>query len=58
MSNWIIALLASIAAATWLYTVLQRKTGNNTKSSLIAAGIAGVLLFALMLVILGFIFSN
>ncbi len=58
MSNWIIAFLVAIAATTWLYSALMRRTGNNTKSSLVAAGIAGVLLFLLMLIVLGFVFSK
>lgn len=55
MAPWIIALLFAIGASAWIYTKIMRTTGNNTKSSLITAGLSGLLLFFLVLVIVTFI---
>jgi hypothetical protein len=54
MSYWIIAGLAAIGIATWLYIKVLRSTGNNTKSSLIVAAISGLLLFFLLWLALAF----
>ena len=32
-------------AATWIYTKFQRYSGNNTKQSAMAAGVAAVFIF-------------
>jgi len=53
MSNGIIAFIASIAASAWLYAKLMRSTGNNTRSSIIGAAIAGVFLFIILFFVLG-----
>lgn len=45
MSNGLISLFIAVSASTWIYTKLQRSTGNNTKSSATASAIAGGLIF-------------
>jgi hypothetical protein len=45
MSAGLISLMFTVGAATWIYTKLQRISGNNTKQSLIAASIAGAMMF-------------
>lgn len=55
MSYGVIAFLVAIGAATWIYTKLMRYTGGNTKSAVIAAAVSGVLIFALVLIISGFL---
>ncbi len=45
MSNFVIALLLSIGTSAWLYTKFLRKTGNNTKTSIIATAIGGIFIF-------------
>lgn len=48
----VVAFFFAAGAATWIYTKLSRSTGGNTKNSLIASGILGVLAFVVMLIIL------
>jgi hypothetical protein len=45
MSNFVIALLLAIGTSAWLYTKFLRKTGNNTKTSIIATAIGGIFIF-------------
>ncbi len=40
MSNLMIGLLVALSAAVWVYSKVARRTGGNTRSSLIVAGIA------------------
>jgi hypothetical protein len=55
MSAWLVSLMVSVGASTWLYTKLQKNSGNNTQRSLIASAIAGVIFFIIMLSILSLI---
>lgn len=55
MSNGVIAFMLAIGASAWIYAKLMRTTGGNTKSALTGAGISGVLLFVLTLIVLSFI---
>jgi hypothetical protein len=56
MSKFVIALLFSLGAGTWIYTKLQRYSGNNTKQSLIGSLVAGVFLFIVLFVVQGMIY--
>jgi hypothetical protein len=48
MSPSLLSIFITISACTWLYTKLQKYSGNNTKQSTIAiAFIAAVLFFVL-----------
>jgi len=55
MSNGIVALLLGIGVTTWVYNKLMNNTGGNTKSSLIAASMIGVVAFVVMLLIMNMI---
>ena len=55
MSNFLIALLFSLGAATWIYSKMMNRTGGNTKDSLISAGVSAVAIFIFILVVLGFV---
>jgi hypothetical protein len=55
MSAGIISLLFSVGAGTWVYTKFQRTTGNNTKTSVIAAVVAGLMIFFVMYSVLNMI---
>lgn len=55
MSNFLIAFLFGIGAATWIYSKIYNRTGGNNTSALTTAGLGGFLLFLLMLTILSFI---
>lgn len=48
MSNGIIAFLISVGFATWVYAKFQRQTGNNTQTSLIAAGASALVVFLIL----------
>lgn len=45
MGPGIISFMFAIGSATWLYTKLQKYSGNNTKQSAIAAGAAFLAIF-------------
>ena len=46
-----IGFLAGISVATWVYNWSMRRTGNNTKNSLVTAGIAGLFAFVIFLTV-------
>jgi hypothetical protein len=56
MSPVVVSLLFSGGATTWIYTKFQRYSGNNTKQSIIAAGVAGLVIFIIFFTILNMIF--
>ncbi len=45
MGPFLVSFLFSAGAATWIYAKFQRSSGNNTKQSAMAAGIAGLFIF-------------
>lgn len=47
MGSVIIALLLAVGAATWIYAKFMRTTGSNSRTSLVAAGVAGIFIFLL-----------
>jgi len=47
----------SAGASTWIYTKFQRTSGNNTKQSAMAAGIAGLFIFIVFFYITNSIFK-
>jgi hypothetical protein len=55
-SNVTVALLFGIGAGAWIYAKMYRQSGGDSKSALLVAGIAGFLLFVLVLLVLGMIF--
>jgi biotin transporter BioY len=48
-----IGFLVGISAAAWVYSKTMRRTGNNTQSSLILAGLAGFIVFVMVWIIAG-----
>ena len=57
MANSLVAFLAAVGTATWLYTLFMRRTGGNTKSSLIVAAVIGVIVFVMVWSIISMIDS-
>jgi 4-amino-4-deoxy-L-arabinose transferase-like glycosyltransferase len=51
MSNVLIGLLAGLSIAVWIYTKIMRRTGGNTKNSLVTAGILGFFAFIIVFTI-------
>ena len=47
MGPVVIALLLAVGATTWIYSKFMRTTGNNGRSSIVAAGVAGLFIFGL-----------
>ena len=47
-SGVVIGLIVAISGATWVYTQMMRRTGDNNKSSIITAGIAGFFAFVIV----------
>ncbi len=45
MSAPLISFLASLSLAVWIYTKQMRRSGNNTRNSVIVAVIVGVVAF-------------
>jgi predicted ABC-type exoprotein transport system permease subunit len=58
MSNFVISILFALGAGAWIYSRLMRTTGNNKKSALIAAIIAGVVICLILDFILGSIIKK
>jgi hypothetical protein len=56
MSAGLVSFLITIGAATWIYTQLQRRSGNNTQQSIVATVIAGAFIFIVAFVVLNMIF--
>ena len=45
MTIWVAALLFAIGGSAWLYNVLMKQTGSNTRASIILTAIAFLFLF-------------
>ncbi len=56
-SNAMIGFLAAMGAGAWIFTKMQRRSGNNTSNSLVVAGGAGLVIFLLITVLLGIFFK-
>jgi len=50
-SGVLIGFIVAISSATWVYTKVMRRTGNNSKSSLISAGIFGLIAFVVIVTV-------
>jgi len=48
MSAFLISFLFTAGAVTWIYTKLQRRSGNNTRQSAIACAVVGVVIFVII----------
>jgi hypothetical protein len=47
MSAFLVTLMFTAGAATWIYTKFQKYSGNNTRQSVIATAVAGVFIFVI-----------
>jgi hypothetical protein len=45
MSPFVVSLMFTAGASTWIYTKLQKYSGNNTQQSVIATGVCALLIF-------------
>jgi hypothetical protein len=57
MSDALVSLMFTVGACTWIYTKLQRSSGNNTKQTLIAVGAIAVVMFGITFYIFGKLMS-
>ncbi len=48
MSNFLIALLVGASFGTWVFSKQMRRSGNNSKNSLILAGLTAVVVFVIV----------
>jgi hypothetical protein len=53
MGPFLISLFFTAGACTWIYTQLQRRSGNNTEQSAIAVGVIAMLMFLVLYTTLG-----
>lgn len=58
MSNGLVGLFAGIGAAGWVYAKMSRRTGGNTQTALIVAGVAGIFAFGIVFLLLGAFFKS
>jgi len=56
MSAWLVSLFFTVGATTWLYTKLMRRSGNNTKQSVIVSAVAFAVIFLVSFSITSLIF--
>lgn len=49
--NVLIALLAALGGGTWVYAKFMRRTGNNTKNSIITASVVAFIIFVVVFTI-------
>lgn len=45
MSAFVVTLMFTAGVATWIFTKLQKYSGNNTQQSVVATGVAGLFIF-------------
>jgi hypothetical protein len=57
-SNLTVGIILGIGFGGWVYAKMQRKTGGNTKSSLIVAGACGLVALLFAVIILGMLFKE
>jgi hypothetical protein len=55
MGPFIISLFFTVGACTWIYTKMQRRSGNNTQQTLIAVGAIGAAMFLIVYTVLGLV---
>lgn len=55
MGPFLISLLVGLGAGAWVYSKFMNRTGGNTKSSLITAGICGGAIMVTLFIILSFV---
>jgi hypothetical protein len=56
MSAAVISLLFALGASTWVYTKFQSRGGNeNTKQSVVAAAVSGLIIFFVLWSILSLV---
>lgn len=58
MSDFLIAFLASLSAATWVYTKANRRTGGNTQNALTVAVVVGVIVLIVVFTVVKMITSK
>lgn len=51
MSKYLIGLFVAIGIGGWAYSQIQRRTGGNTQTSLMMAGIAGAVAFIFIIIV-------
>lgn len=54
MGPGLVSLFFTVGASAWIYTKLQRYSGNNTQQSAVATGVCAVFIF----VVFYFIFNK
>jgi hypothetical protein len=57
-SGAVIGIVVALGAATWVYNQTMRRTGNNTKSSLVTAAVAGFFAFVVLVTVVAMIDSS
>jgi hypothetical protein len=55
MGPLLISLFLTAGTCTWIYTKLQRKSGNNTEQSAIATGVIAMIMFLILYTGLGLV---
>lgn len=55
MAPWFAALLFAVGGSAWLYNVIMKQTGSNTRASLIMTAIGFLFLFVIFWSVLDFV---
>ncbi len=55
MQTYLIALIFAIGVGGWIYSKVQHRTGGITQTSLLMAGVAGVIVFIFAIILFSFL---
>ncbi len=55
MSNFLIALMFTAGASTWIYQKLLFRTGNNTRATVLTTALLGLMIFFVIYTLAGLI---
>lgn len=55
MEPWVVALFFAIGGSAWLYNILMKQTGSNTKASVIITGLAFLFMYFIFWSVFDFI---
>lgn len=56
MSNFVVGLLAGLGTAAYIYNIIYKNTGGDTKNALVVGGVAGLFAMIALITLLSILF--